>query len=77
MRAEIKFIHDKKNHSYIVYENNVQYSMPYVYTVILKKHLRVNVALTETPIANWFNSLRDIEKRIVEKKYHTFASHSL
>ncbi len=68
MRTEVEFIHDKKNHSYLVCENNVQYTMPYVYMVMLKKYLSIADSGIETPIERWFNSLREIEKRIVEKK---------
>jgi hypothetical protein len=68
MRKEIEFIHDEKNHSYLVCENSIEYTMPYVYMVILKKHLAIIDSSIEKPIETWFNSLRDIEKRIVEKK---------
>jgi hypothetical protein len=67
MRIRIEFIHDQKNHSDLVRENGVEYAMPFVYTLILKRFLRSHEATLESPVSFWYNSLRDIERRIIEK----------
>lgn len=68
MKQNIEFIHDRKNFSYIVYENGFQYIMPHAYVLFLKRFLRKLPASYQNPVDGWYNSLRGIEKRIVEKQ---------
>jgi hypothetical protein len=68
MKAAIVFTYDEKDHSYIVSENGCNYVMPGAYALLLKRFLRDHEAAFDKPVAAWYSSLRDIEKRIVEKK---------
>jgi hypothetical protein len=62
------FSYDEKDHSYVVSENGSNYVMPGAHALLLKRFLRDHEAAFDTPVAAWYNSLRDIEKRVVEKK---------
>jgi hypothetical protein len=68
MKAEMFFTYDEKDHSYIVSENGSMYVMPGVYALLLRRFLRDHEATFDAPVEAWYNSLRDIEKRIVEKR---------
>jgi hypothetical protein len=77
MKANIVFTYDEKDHSYIVSENGSKYVMPGVYALLLRRFLRDYEAAFNAPVDAWYNSLRDIEKRIVEKKQSTMIERML
>lgn len=60
-------INSAKN-THVEEENGFIYRMPYAYYEKLKSHLQQTSAVQENPIDLWYQSLRTIEKRIVERR---------
>jgi hypothetical protein len=55
-------------HSYHVEENGFIYRMPKVYIERLHQFLQANKGRYKYPVATWYYSLKNIEKRIVERE---------
>ena len=60
-------INSAKN-THVEEEDGFIYRMPYAYYEKLKNHLKASSGLQENPIGQWYQSLRTIEKRIVERR---------
>jgi hypothetical protein len=53
---------------YCVEDKTYYYYMPYTYILQLQDYLKQAPPTDETPIENWYLSLKDIERRVVYRK---------
>lgn len=61
-----KITTEKKHKSYTVVEGNKIYCMPFILKYVLEKYLATNSARSSTPVAEWYTSLDNDRKVLID-----------